>query len=523
MRFRLLALLTTTAAAAFAPPCLAAEEPAPKGQGVVFFSLPKSQPGDSFVLEAVDGGLKTRFGVGELSKDGPRGAQGLLAAGDYRMVAWNKVVIKAFPTITVETGRLTDGGTLIAFPVGDRKLVVLPIRPEETAHDIDVVRVNYASKLSVAEPLRWQVDAPPVPADLPPAESPLGGVIPLLLAAWEADVNKATVHKRLVESRTVDAFFEIAKSTVPPLTMVAATDARGRALYGADLGQIRTRLASGEWGAIDTGTLHQVTVVVADGARLVAGYDDGSIRASDDQGAAWTLLATPAPGWRVTGLDHVGDNWLALVVHMQPSKVNVLFPPQVDAVRVLLAADADPKAFVALREFKYEEPPWVVPHAEHAGTTWYVNIFPVLWRLDVPTRAWSSLTAPGDVSDFHLGDGDTIAAWRAKGIFSKLFVTQDPGTAWKKLDHPSLQIADIRMFDAAHGVAIRSNPGAFTVDQEIYDYDAAHDDWRLATQAPQGCVRLLVDTTRHPRFCVTSGASILGWTDGKWVVESSTE
>ena len=95
-------------------------------------------------------------------------------------------------------------------------------------------------------------------------------------------------------------------------------------------------------------------------------------------------------------------------MHLSPSRVNVLVPPQADAARVLLAADADPKAFEALREFKYAEPAWAVPHAEHAGTAWYAN-------------------------------------------------------------------------------------------------------------------SLLVDTTRHPRFCVTSGASILAWTDGKWVVESSTE
>jgi len=398
---------------------------------------------------------------------------------------------------------------------------VLAVRPEQTAHDVDAALSELGPALTSPEPLRWEMAVPPKPVELPAPESPLAGLIPQLLTAYEAHVNKATPHKRLLEATSVESFYAVAKEATPPLTSVAVVDPEGRLLYGGDFGQIRLRTPGGEWASIDTGSLHVVTSIAADGPRLLAGYDDGAVRASDDKGLTWHALPVPPLGAQITAIEHVGPRWVLVAATRRSADAR--FPPTIDKIRVFAASEPDLKDAALLREFKPEDGTYIVPHAEHEGDKVYLNVPPALWRLDVGTGAWTSLATPGDVADFHLGNPGTVAAWRAKGIFSKLFVSKDDGGSWTKIDHPSLMIADIRMFDTEHGVAVRWNPGAFTNMKEIYDYDKSHDEWRLASQAPQGCLRLLVDETRHPRYCVTSGASILALTDGKWVAEYSTQ
>ena len=517
-----LAFASLTLAACLGPAAQAAEAPHdPNAEGIAFFSMPKNRAGDFLVLRSVKSATEYRLGARSLGKEGRLGSVSWLPAGDYQLVGWSGAKLADYPTLTIEAGRLTDGGTLIALPVGDRKLVLLPVRPEETAHDVDAALLENGAALTHAEPLLWQVKTPPNPVDLPAAQSPLAGVVPQLLATWEAHVNKATPHKRLLESTTVETFFAAAKESMPPLTSVAVSYLDGRSLYGADFGQIRVRSAAGEWSALDTGTLHPVTVVATDGPRLMAGYDDGSVRVSDDQGASWKLLPAPALGWRIATIEHTDHDWLLVAAHISASAP--YFARIVDNLRVFTMRDSDLTDLRLLREFKPEEGTWIVPHAELDGGKLYLMVQPAVWRLDVGTGKWDTLPTPGDVGDFHLGDPGVLAAWRAKGMFSKLYVSKDGGSNWSKIDHPSLQISDVRMFDQEHGVAVRMNPGAFLSTEEIHEYDKARDEWRLVNTAPDGCLRLLVDLARRPRFCVTSGASILALADGKWVAEYSTQ
>ncbi len=308
---------------------------------------------------------------------------------------------------------------------------------------------------------------------------------------------------------------------MPPLTNVAVAYLDGRALFGADLGQIRVRNTAGEWSALDTGTLRRVTVVGTDGPLLMAGYDDGSLRVSDDQGSSWRSVPTPAPGWRIATIVHTDHGWLLVAAHMNANTPH--FGTVADSIRVFTLRDSDLTDARLLREFKPEEGTWIVPHAELDGGKLYLMVQPAVWRLDFATGKWDSLPTPGDVADFHLGDPGVVAAWRAKGMFSKLFISTDGGGNWTKIDHPSLQISDVRMFSPEHGVAVRMNPGAFTSTEEIHEYDKARDEWRLMDTAPSGCLRLLVDLAHLPRWCVTPGASILGLTEGKWMAEYSTQ
>lgn len=505
--------------------CLTAQaaEPAhnPGVEGVAFFSMPKNRPGDFLVLRAVKGANEYRIGARPLGTEARLASVTWLPAGDYEVTGWSGSTLAGYPILKVEAGRLTDGGTLIAFPVGDRKLVVLPVRPAETAHDVDAALLETGSALTHSEPLIWRVDAPPSPTELPAAQSPLAGVIPQLLASWEAHVNKSTPHKRLVEATTIDSFFAAAKESSPPNTNVAVSDGDGRSLFGADFGQIRVRNAAGEWSAVDTGTLHPVTALAAIGPELVAGYDDGSLRVSSDQGASWKTLTTLAPGWRISTIEHTDHAWLFVAARMNASDPR--FSPTVDRIRVIAIGEADLAQARVLREFKPEDGTWIVPHAELEGGKLYLMVQPAVWRLDIGSGTWTSLPTPGDVADFHLGEPGVVAAWRAKGMFSKLYVSKDGGDSWAKIDHPSLQIADIRMFDTEHGAAVRWNPGAFTNTKEIHEYDKARDEWRLVTAAPDGCLHILADLNHRPRFCVTSGGSILGLNDGKWVAEYSTQ
>jgi hypothetical protein len=58
---------------------------------------------------------------------------------------------------------------------------------------------------------------------------------------------------------------------------------------------------------------------------------------------------------------------------------------------------------------------------------------------------------------------------------------------------------------------------------ELLAYDRATDHWNKFAEAPHGCARMMRDASNAPKFCVTTGGSILSYSQSNWTVEFATE
>lgn len=506
-----------------------ATAPAPSpNHGYVFVSFPGAEPinplflrtlGDTLTLRSLADGSDHRL-VKMASRDGNTFGM-WLPAGDYKIYKWRDQLMTSYPTVTVAAGRLTDMGSLVSVPVGDNQFVLLPIRNAETARKAEAAIGDLPSGLQSPQPNGWLVDR--VPAAFRPMEDPENrfGLIPLLLMFHETQANAAPINKRLRATTAIDEFLALAKASTPPQTPKAVGDAKGRSYFGAALGQVRVRDAQGTWTSLDTGSLHNVTAVAAWGDMLLAGFENGLIRLSTDAGTSWKLAAALDRGLSVTDISRVGDHWLVTGAHGIVLRNGMR---SVDLLTVHAARAADLSDLAKQRDIAMESEPLVRPSAAAYQNFYYVNAFPKLWRLDVSTMQWRALGPDTDIHGFQITPGNgTLAAYRIKGGFSKLFVSTDRGETWTKYDNPPYVIMDIRFNDDKDGQAVRWNTGAFSGAIELLRYDRAKDSWTKSADAPVGCKAMLPDGSNTARFCITRGGDVLTFADGKWKAEFAVD
>jgi len=474
------------------------------GTGLVYASLPGKNAARSITVREV--ATATKHPLDIVYEGGSHVVETWLAPGDYTLDAWDGQSFGTYVPFHVEAGRVTDLGALVPVPIGDYKFVVLPIRPPAGDSVLPSVQAQYASRLR-GNPLQWRPTAPPHPIQQAQPSTGLGLIADLMMA-YQRKINRAPLRQQLAQATSSQAFFDLAKASVPPLTQTAVADAQGNLLYGADLGQIRVRHPDGSWTSIDTGVLATVTALDRRDELLVAGYDNGWIRSSADEGKTWTSVATLASEEPVVDVSWSGKRWLATT--FGAGRV----------VNVYASAHDSP---ADLAPVQHANAQWGFHiRGQLARGAYYVNADPNLYKLDLDSMQWSKVQAPTSVHGFNITpDGSLLSVFRAQGIFSRLYLSTDQGASWKQYDAPPLVIDDVKFTDPSHGVAVRVRPNAFSVTVMLMKYEPGKDDWSVLSQPPEECERMIDDASGQPAFCVARGGVVLGQDGGKWRVESA--
>jgi len=490
--------------------------------GYVFASLPKGST-ETIALESVKD--KSTYVLQARTDAGIKSVGLWIPAGEYKLAKWQGYDLIGYPPVVVQQGRVTDLGGLIPLSIGDYKFVVLPVRHAEISSNADVAINDYRTVLLSQKPLDWVVDITPKAIQAQAnGYSGLGLIVDLMLA-YERERARPSINKQLSETESAKDFFQLAKAATPPLTGKFEHDALGNLFYGADFGQIRMRSVHGEWSNLDTGSLHSVTAIKVEDKFLIAGFDNGVIRASEDGGASWKELVSLGRDARIMDIEHAGDKWIVAVardavdgavwkkvgkVEVYATKANDLQ----DLVKVKVIAR--PEGFQAAYVF----PLW----AEVANGNYYISGPPDLFRMSLSSMEWKTVTPPIDISGFHTSaKNGVVAAYLAKGAFSKLYLSTDDGNTWSKYDSPPYTFTEVRFASSADGQAVRWSAGLVSASMELMRYDKTHDSWSRFAEVPSGCTRTLPDATGMARFCITRGGSILSYTDSKWVAEFAVD
>lgn len=474
------------------------------GTGLVYASLPGRDEVNSITVRSLDRSASYQLNI---VRDGStRLVEAWLPPGDYKFAKWEDLPFGDYESFHVEAGRMTDLGALVRVAIGDYKFVVLPLRSAAGDANVKLVQEAFASNLH-GTVLEWNPSVPPPPITEPQDPSHLGLIVDLI-NTYQRKLNKAPLRQQLAESKSSLAFFNVAKATVPPITQTAVVDQQGDLLYGGDLGQIRVRHPDAVWTSMDSGVLASVTSLARRGDLLVVGYDNGRIRTSSDGGTTWNTAATLPGGDAIIDISWSGKRWLATTFGRDK------------VVSVYATAGDSLDHFDSIHKMTAKWGSHI--HGQLSQGGYYVNADPALYRLNLESMQWSKLQTPTDVSGFSFSsDGGLLTIFRAKGVFSKLYVSSDKGVSWKQYKAPPLVIEDVNFSDPGHGVAVRARPNVFTVSVILMRYEPATGEWVVLSQPPDECERMIDDASGRPEFCVARGGAVLAQKNGKWAVESA--
>ncbi|WP_266182356.1 hypothetical protein [Dyella humicola] len=480
----------------------------PKGDAAATISVRSAQDGSTYDLSYLVG-----------SKTPSEGRW--LPEGDYQIVKWNGLDFGAYAPFHVESGKVTNLGSLVPVDVGEDKFVVLPLKLREDEDALSLVLRALQPSLSSSEVIAWSPSGVPSPLkypDPPHPSSPNLGALANLILDYVAKVNRPSLQQQLLKSPDAATLFAIAKSASPPLTHIGVVDEQGNLYYGADYGQVRVRDPHGSWGALDTGALQTVTALTRRDGSLIAGFEDGTIRRSNDNGTSWQLVASLDCADTVVDISWSGNRWLATTagVYLDSNKL-----ARVNRFCVYASSDDD---ITKLTKIKVVDPAsnlLLAPvHAQVVSGGYYINMSPDLMRLDFATMSWSRVSLSGPVEGFAVSkDGKVVSAYHPAGMFSKLYVSDDMGATWKEYKRPPYIIQDVQFLSSGDGFAVRKKLKFATAALELYKFNSARSDWTFDQELPDECSSLLDDAEKVPRFCITRSGSIIALGDGKLDVE----
>lgn len=495
-----------------------ANAPQTATQGFVFASTPGASGRDILVLQSV--ATKEDYRLEAFAAQDGKALGKFMPPGEYTVFAARAQKLpKTYPPVTVVAGRLTDLGALLFVDEGDGKAVLLSTRNADSTRNAQAALTQLAAPFAGSEPVEWHMDKVPEPMIWRDTRA---GVLTDLQKQHEIRTpNAVPVFQRMRETTAIDTFLSLAKTAAAPATGKVVQDAHGRMYFGAALGQLRVRDANGTWSAIDTGCLHPVTAVEVWGEQLLAGFDNGDVRRSVDGGKTWTVVASLERRTPVIDLSRFADQWFVATARPKMLRNGMR---SLEQVSVYSALKDDLSDIVKNRDLPVESEPLVLANARVFKGYYYVNAFPKLWRLDAATMQWRTVSPDTEVHGFQVGaDNGTLAAYRIKGGFSKLFVSADHGETWSKYDNPPYVIMDIRFTTPTQGQAVRWNMGAFSSTIELLEYDRAKDAWTKTVEAPAGCNLAFADASQTVKLCVTPGGNILSYADRKWGVEFAAD
>ena len=167
-------------------------------------------------------------------------------------------VPSGFGTFTVQSGQLTDLGTVVLEPAGANKILFVRTPSETETREL----------VSAAFP------------------KVAGSVLGKPMLGWDANQNAAGLRSSFMAMRA-----RVAPANAP---MVAPS---GAVYAGSILGQILVRWPrQSSWAQLDTGTTREILAVIEDGTAIVAGGEEGFLARSPDSGRSWERIGAPDGG-----------------------------------------------------------------------------------------------------------------------------------------------------------------------------------------------------------------------------------
>lgn len=466
------------------------------------------------------------------------GAQGFaqwLPAGRYRITAFNGMAWDNGPEFDVQPGRMTNLGDHVPVNVGGYEFVLVPMHTADSEAAVSAAAQPIAQYLKDAAPIR--LETPHVSPALKQGQPPTGlGLVADLLLAYDRKRNKPSTMARLKATQNPTEFLKIVRTIVPPLQDEPARLADGSLFFPAEFGQLRKRDANGEWSSVGMDTLRSIVSVEHAGGRLLAGSDDGVIRASADNGASWSELKAFPRLESVIDIDHADGHWLVITTERfddpdAPRSGGLLAAaPGTPSVHLrVYTGRSDDLADLALsKQFTMtprDQIGWFGARGQLVGGRYYVTVAPSLQRLDLESGQWTAITPPGKAKvGSHRVDPDTgvLTALWSQGAFSKVFVSADHGTSWKQIGRPPYVIQDVQMDSAEAGWASRWNMDAFGGRWETHAFAPTKNDWTKTGEAPFNCRPMRV-AKELPLICISNDASLFALQDGEWQVEFSAQ
>lgn len=441
-----------------------------------------------------------------------------LPEGDYYVWKWGLSTWSPAQPFHVQAGRVTDLGSLVAIGIGGYARIYVSVRPAEEAQAVDAALREFDAVLADKAPIRWQQDTPSQPSALVLPGSGMGLVGDLMLRASYKNAMPPKV-RALLDAKTPDELLERARDITPPMYEEAAIDAAGNQYFGADLGRLRVRDASGHWTTVGMDTLHTISAVEWAGGALVTGSDDGVIRRSTDGGKTWTVLKR-LDGVAVIDIDQANGMWLVTTSHATIKAGTGLL----DRISVLKATQPDLSDLASVRDFPVNAKElfgWFGARPQ-LDKRWFTLGLGKLHRLDLESMTWKELSVPSFVTMHRVDEASgLVTAFLAKGVFSKIYVSADHGDTWTQVGRPPYAIFDVQFDARDRGYASRLNMDALSSRWETYAFDASINDWKQTSETPRNC-KPLRTAMSQPVLCVQGDASIHRLEDGKWINEVDT-
>lgn len=485
--------------------------------GYVYTNFPKGEDGSMMVISPTQ--TKGQYSLIARDDKNTHAYGYWLPAGEYKMSKWGTLDWGNYPSFQVKAGQITNLGSFIPLGIGGYEFVILPIKHKESSSLVNAALTEFKPYLASSEIISWDPKVPPTPIKYQPTQTSGLGMVVDLMNAYHAKVNKPSINKQLRETKNIDTFFSIAKSSTPPINTEPAIDKNSTLYYGADFGQIRTRTKNGEWSALDTNTLTEVTSIEIFQNTIVAGHEDGVIQISTDNGKIWKKIHALASDEIIKDIDRVGDEWF--VVTKTDKKIVNNEVVNLNKQKIYRSNNGELNNLTLLKEFSHDYG-WPGSYGESDSKFYYVPMYTDLYRFNIKTQEWKLITPGKAIHTFHLTDGtNIITSWLAGGAFSKLHLSTDNGDNWKELDTPPYTIDNIYFTSPTEGKATRLGMGMFQSTLEEYAYNSTNNNWTKTREGPAGCAYFLQDETKQTRFCVMPGGNIFSnkTTDNKWAAE----
>lgn len=500
--------------------------------GYVYAAFPKGG-GEAFTVTPVAGGkdLLIDTVAAATSLPAANAFAKWLPTGRYRIKSWGAYAWPNGPEFDVQAGRVTDLGELMPVNVGGYQFVVVPVPHPEHAGSLAAALAPIAAVLKDPAPVPYTMTSVSAPITIHQKSTGLG-LIADLLVARDRKVNKPSTQKALIAAKDPKEFLRLLRGITPPLQDEPARLADGTLFFPADLGQLRKRMPEGEWSSLGMDTLRQILAVEHANGRLVAGSDDGHLRASRDGGATWEALKSLGRLESIIDIDHADGTWIVTSTEKfedanAPRGSGLIAAakgtPSV-RLRVYVGHAEDLADLAVSREFilaPKDQVGWLSARGQLVDGRYYILAGTALQRLDLASGQWSAIT-PGPRISSHRVDPTTgvVSALWSQGAFSTLYVSSNHGDTWTQVGRPPYIIYDVQMDSADRGWASRWNMNSFSGVWETYTFVPAKNDWDKSGYAPFNC-RLMRIAPDVPVLCLAPDASILGLHDGKWEAEFS--
>ena len=492
------------------------------GNGYALVSFPRNH--GRLTLNSVADGKRHTIDVDELS--GVGGAW--LPPGDYELtgITYGTILeggvksadLAGYPAFRINEGQITDLGSLIYFAVGEKGVIWLPMRLSTNDSLTEVTASTFAEALQGQDALVWQPTELPEISESRTQGTGMGLIVDLGMNRVDK-LQRFPLQQQLTEATTISGFYDIALKLLPPLQQPAVSDPQGNIYFGADMGQVKVRSASGVWSNLHTGLDETITATSWADDVLYAATATGRIAASRDGGESWKMHAELGSVERILDLEIVGDSLYVLTRNKDADRGKKKDPR---VATVYAGSKNDPGDFEALKTFEFKDVIYRNPHAEFYDGKYYAGIGPkFLHVLNTNDGTWSELTGPKSFNSFRISKSNgSIALIRIQGAFSALHVSADSGATWKKLKRPPAHVADLHIESPASIMTHRGKAKTFSVAHFVQRYNPKSDAWTDIAEAPEACKYLIADAEFLNHFCVTFGGEVLKFDEGNWIIES---